>query len=176
MQEIEIPKEAALKALRQLLKAERLRHWNAGNPKSDAYRQLERDGKLNAEFFLDEAPKIMAKTSDLPAGQRAYITAIMDEAAAKCVRWAQQAEAEAAAAAAAQETADAAPAEAATDAQEPAEAEKPADEPKQETADAAPAEAADKPAATKVRKSTAANKKPAKSNKTAAKSNKTSQK
>ena len=176
MQEIEIPKEAALKALRQLLKAERLRHWNAGNPKSDAYRQLERDGKLNAEFFLDEAPKIMAKTSDLPAGQRAYITAIMDEAAAKCVRWAQQAEAEAAAAAAAQETADAAPAEAATDAQEPAEAEKPADEPKQETADAAPAEAVDKPAATKVRKSTASNKKPAKSNKTAAKSNKTSQK
>ena len=147
MQEIEIPKEAALKALRQLLKAERLRHWNAGNPKSDAYRQLERDGKLNAEFFLDEAPKIMAKTSDLPAGQRAYITAIMDEAAAKCVRWAQQAEAEAAAAAAAQETAD-----------------------------AAPAEAVDKPAATKVRKSTASNKKPAKSNKTAAKSNKTSQK
>lgn len=160
MQEIEIPKEAALKAVRQLLKAERLKHWNAGNPKSDAYRQLERDGKLNAEFFLDEAPKIMAKTSDLPAGQRAYITAIMDEAAAKCVRWAQQAEAEAAAAAA-QETAD---------------AEKPADEPKQETADAAPAEAADKPAATKVRKSTASNKKPAKSNKTAAKSNKTSQK
>ena len=160
MQEIEIPKEAALKALRQLLKAERLKHWNAGNPKSDAYRQLERDGKLSAEFFLDEAPKIMAKTSTLPAGQRAYITAIMDEAAAKCVRWAQQAEAEAAAAAA----------------QKPADAEKPADEPKQETADAAPAEAADKPAATKVRKSTAANKKPAKSNKTAAKSNKTSQK
>ena len=160
MQEIEIPKEAALKAVRQLLKAERLRHWNAGKPKSDAYRQLERDGKLNAEFFLDEAPKIMAKTSDLPAGQRDYITAIMDAAAAKCVRWAQQAEAEAAAAAA----------------QEPAEAEKPADEPKQETADAAPAEAADKPAATKARKSTTANKKPAKSNKTAAKSNKTSQK
>ena len=161
MQEIEIPKEAALKALRQLLKAERLRHWNAGKPKSDAYRQLERDGKLNAEFFLDEAPKIMAQTSDLPAGQRAYITAIMDAAAAKCVRWAQQAEAEAAAAAAAQE---------------PADAEKPADEPKQETADAATAEAVDKPKATKVRKSTAANKKPAKSNKTAAKSNKTSQK
>jgi len=151
MQEIEIPKEAALKALRQLLKAERLKHWNAGNPKSDAYRQLERDGKLSAEFFLDEAPKIMAKTSNLPAGQRAYITAIMDEAAAKCVRWAQQAEAEAAAAAA----------------PETAEAEKPADEPKQETADAAPAEAADKPAATKVRKSTGAKKTPAKAPKKA---------
>ena len=171
MQEIEIPKEAALKALRQLLKAERLKHWNAGNPKSDAYRQLERDGKLNAEFFLDEAPKIMAKTSELPAGQRAYITAIMDAAAAKCVRWAQQAEAEAAAKAAAAEAEKIAAAQPVINA--PKGGITPKDE---EKADAAPAEAADKPEATKVRKSTASNKKPAKSNKTAAKSNKTSQK
>ena len=40
----------------------------------------QRDGHLSAEFFLAEAARIMAKTSNLSAGQRAYISAVMDKA------------------------------------------------------------------------------------------------
>lgn len=157
---IEVSRESVEKGLRQMLKAERLAHWNAQKDaphglKSDPYRQLERDGQLNAVFILAEAPKIMEHRSDLPAGKRNYISWLMDKATEKALRWKQQEEAAAAAAAKAAENAD--------------------DQTKQETADAAPAAPAKKPAATKARKSTTANKKPAKSNRTAAKSNKTSQ-
>lgn len=82
---IEFTTEEALAALRQVLKAERKAYWDAqaktkNGLKSDPFRQLERDGRLNAEFFLDESSRIMAKTSNLSAGQRAYISAVMDKA------------------------------------------------------------------------------------------------
>ena len=133
---IEIPEAEALEALRQVLREERKANWTtAANTKhglkSDPFRQLERDGNLNAEFFLAEASRIMAKTSTLPAGQRAYISDVMDRAVSNVVA---------------------------------------------QRAAAAADKAAQKPAATKVRKSTTANKKPAKSNGNAAKSNKTTTK
>ena len=98
---VEVPRESVEKAVRQLLKAERIKHWNAQKDapnglKSDPYSQLEKEGKLNAEFFLAEAPKIMNKKSELPATQRNYIASIMDAAMAKALRWKQQAEAAAA--------------------------------------------------------------------------------
>ena len=82
---IEFTTEEALAALRQVLKEERNAYWDAqakakNGLKSGPFRQLERDGRLNAEFFLDEASRIMAKTSNLSAGQRAYISAVMDKA------------------------------------------------------------------------------------------------
>lgn len=82
---IEIPEAEALDALRQVLREERKAYWNAqaktkNGLKSDPFRQLERDGHLSAEFFLAEAARIMAKTSNLSAGQRAYISAVMDKA------------------------------------------------------------------------------------------------
>lgn len=133
---IEIPEAEALEALRQVLREERKTHWTASantkhGLKSDPFRQLERDGNLNAEFFLAEASRIMAKTSTLPAGQRAYISDVIDRAVSNVVS---------------------------------------------QRAAVAADKAAQKPAATKARKSTTANKKPAKSNKTAAKSNKSTTK
>lgn len=133
---IEIPEAEALEALRQVLREERKAHWTASaNTKhglnSDPFRQLERDGRLNAEFFLAEASRIMAKTSTLPAGQRAYISDVIDRAVSTVVS---------------------------------------------QRAAVAADKAAQKPAATKVRKSTTTNKKPAKSNGNAAKSNKTTTK
>lgn len=82
---IEIPEAEALDALRQVLREERKAYWDAqaktkNGLKSDPFRQLERDGHLSAEFFLAEAARIMAKTSSLSAGQRAYISAVMDKA------------------------------------------------------------------------------------------------
>lgn len=82
---IELSEAEALAALRQVLKEERKAYWNAqaktkNGLKSEPFRQLERDGRLNAEFFLDEASRITAKTSSLPAGQRTYISAVMDKA------------------------------------------------------------------------------------------------
>ena len=82
---IEIPEAEALDALRQVLREERKAYWDAqaktkNGLKSDPFRQLERDGHLSAEFFLAEAARIMAKTSNLSAGQRAYISAVMDKA------------------------------------------------------------------------------------------------
>ena len=87
---IEIPEAEALEALRQVLREERKGHWTASantkhGLKSDPFRQLERDGNLNAEFFLAEASRIMAKTSTLPAGQRAYISAVIDRAVSTVV-------------------------------------------------------------------------------------------
>ena len=84
-QPIEFTTEEALAALRQVLKEERKAYWNAqaktkNGLRSEPFRQLERDGRLNAEFFLDEASRITAKTSSLPAGQRTYISAVMDKA------------------------------------------------------------------------------------------------
>ena len=88
---IEVDPKDVETALRQLLKAERLRHWNAEKDaphglKSDPFRQLERAGKLNTEFILAEAPKIQAKTSELPSAQRAYISDLMDAAVNKALR------------------------------------------------------------------------------------------
>ena len=133
---IEIPEAEALEALRQVLREERKGHWTASantkhGLKSDPFRQLERDGNLNAEFFLAEASRIMAKTSTLPAGQRAYISDVIDRAVSNVVA---------------------------------------------QRAAVAADKAAQKPAATKARKSTTTNKKPAKSNGNAAKSNKTTTK
>lgn len=133
---IEIPEAEALEALRQVLREERKAHWTAlantkHGLKSDPFRQLERDGNLNAEFFLAEASRIMAKTSTLPAGQRAYISDIIDRAVSTVVS---------------------------------------------QRAAVAADKAAQKPAATKARKSTTTNKKPAKSNGNAAKSHKTTTK
>ena len=132
---VEVPRESVEKAVRQLLKAERIKHWNAQKDapnglKSDPYSQLEKEGKLNAEFFLAEAPKIMNKESELPATQRNYIASIMDAAMAKALRWKQQAEAAAAktdpgAGEGAPAIADAAPADAEKEA--PAEQEAPVD-------------------------------------------------
>ena len=78
---IEIPEAEALEALRQELREERKTHWTASanakhGIKSDPFRQLERAGQLNAEFFLAEASRIMAKTSTLSASQRAYISTL----------------------------------------------------------------------------------------------------
>lgn len=128
---IELSEAEALEALRQVLKDERKKHWDAqastkNGIKSDPFRQLERDGRLNAEFVLAEAARIMTKTSSLSAGQRAYISSLMDEAAQRVVSQRAEAKAEM---------------------------------------------AAKKPAASKARKSTTANKKPAKSDGNAAKSN-----
>lgn len=133
---IEIPEAEALEALRQVLREERKTHWTASantkhGLKSDPFRQLERGGNLSAEFFLAEASRIMAKTSTLPAGQRAYISDVIDRAVSTVVS---------------------------------------------QRAAVAADKAAQKPAATKARKSTAANKKPAKSNGNAAKSRKTTTK
>lgn len=80
---IEIPEAEALEALRQELREERKTHWTASASakhgiKSDPFRQLERAGQLNAEFFLAEASRIMAKTSTLSASQRAYISDVID--------------------------------------------------------------------------------------------------
>lgn len=87
---IELSEAEALEALRQVLKDERKKHWDAqakakNGLKSDPFRQLERDGHLSAEFVLAEASRIMAKTSSLSAGQRAYISGLMDEAAQRVV-------------------------------------------------------------------------------------------
>ena len=131
---IELSEAEALAVLRQVLKDERKKHWGAQAKcpiKSDAFRQLERDGHLNAEFILAEASRIMAKTSSLPAGQRAYISSVMDEAVTRAVSQRAAAKAE---------------------------------------------KAAKKPAASKARKSTTTDKKPAKSNGNAAKSHKTTTK
>ena len=81
---IELSEAEALDALRQVLREERKAYWDAqakakNGLKSDPFRQLERDGHLSAEFFLAEAARIMAKTSNLSAGQRAYISAVMDK-------------------------------------------------------------------------------------------------
>lgn len=144
---VEVPRESVEKAVRQLLKAERIKHWNAQKDapnglKSDPYSQLDKEGKLNAEFFLAEAPKIMNKESELPATQRNYIASIMDAAMAKALRWKQQAEAAAAktdpgAGEGAPAIADAAPADAEQEA--PVDA-APADAEKEAPVDAAPAE------------------------------------
>lgn len=82
---IELSEAEALDALRQVLREERKAYWDAqaktkNGLKSDPFRQLERDGHLSAEFILAEAARIMAKTSSLSAGQRAYISAVMDKA------------------------------------------------------------------------------------------------
>lgn len=82
---IRLSKAEILDALCQVLREERKAHWDAqakaeNGIKSDPFRQLERDGHLSAEFFLAEAALIMTKTSNLPAGQRAYISAVMDKA------------------------------------------------------------------------------------------------
>lgn len=82
---IRLSKDEILDALRQVLREERKAYWDAqakakNGLKSDPFRQLERDGHLNAEFFLAEAARIMTKTSNLSAGQRAYISAVMDKA------------------------------------------------------------------------------------------------
>lgn len=85
---IEIPEAEALEALRQELREERKTHWTASASakhgiKSDPFRQLERAGQLNAEFFLAEASRIMAKTSTLSASQRAYISDVIDRAVSR---------------------------------------------------------------------------------------------
>lgn len=82
---IELSEAEALDALRQVLREERKAYWDAqakakNGLKSDPFRQLERDGHLSAEFFLAEAARIMAKTSNLSAGQCAYISTVMDKA------------------------------------------------------------------------------------------------
>lgn len=85
---IELTEAEILAALRIVLKRQRRMHWDAQAKapiKSDAFRQLEKAGKLNAEFFLEEAGRIMARTSTLSSGQRAYVSAIMDEAAKEAV-------------------------------------------------------------------------------------------
>ncbi len=87
---IELSEAEALDALRQVLREERKAYWDAqaktkNGLKSDPFRQLERDGHLNAEFILAEASRIMAKTSSLPSGQRAYISSVMDEAVTRAV-------------------------------------------------------------------------------------------
>ena len=85
---IELTEAETLAALRIVLKRQRRMHWDAQAKapiKSDAFRQLEKAGKLNAEFFLEEAGRIMARTSTLSSGQRAYVSAIMDEAAKEAV-------------------------------------------------------------------------------------------
>lgn len=138
---IEVDPKDVETALRQLLKAERLRRWNAEKDaphglKSGPFRQLEREGKLNTEFILAEAPKIQAKTSELPSGQRAYISDLMDAAVNKALRWK-------------------------LDREKKEKAQQPS------TAPTAPAE---KPKATKARKSTTEKKTPAKAAKTAKKS------
>ena len=86
---IELTEAEILAALRIVLKRQRRMHWDAQAKapiKSDAFRQLEKAGKLNAEFFLEEAGRIMARTSTLSSKQRAYVSAIMDEAAKEAVR------------------------------------------------------------------------------------------
>lgn len=133
---ISLSKDEILDALRQVLREERKAYWDAqakakNGLKSDPFRQLERNGHLNAEFFLAEAARIMAKTSSLSAGQRAYISSLMDEAAQRVVSQRAAAKAEM---------------------------------------------AAKTPVASKARKSTTANKKPAKSSGNAAKSYKTTTK
>ena len=85
---IELSEAEALDALRQVLREERKAYWDAqakvkNGLKSDLFRQLERDGHLSAEFFLAEAARIMAKTSSLSAGQRAYISAVIDRAVSR---------------------------------------------------------------------------------------------
>ncbi len=84
-QPVELTEDEALQALRDVLKQYRISRWTAEAAaahglKSNAFNQLERDGKLNAEFFLAEAARIMAKTSQLPAGQRSLISWVMDKA------------------------------------------------------------------------------------------------
>lgn len=161
---IEVSRESVEKGLRQMLKAERLAHWNAQKDapkglKSDPYHQLERDGKLNAEFFLSEAPKIMNKKSDLSADLRNYITSIMDAAMAKAVRWKQQKEAAEAAAAANVAAGNTDPADAA-----------PAEQETEAPVDAAPAEQENAEKATKSnKKAEKSDEKPAKTNKKAEK-------
>jgi hypothetical protein len=165
---VEVPRESVEKAVKQLLKAERIKHWNAQKDapnglKSDPYSQLEKEGRLNAEFLLAEAPKIMNKESELPATQRSYIARIMDAAMAKALRWKQQAEA----AAAKTDPGAGEGAPAPTDeAAAPADAEKEAPAEQEAPADAAPAESENAEKAEESNeKAQKTDEKPAKSNK-----------